>query len=187
MCVEIEAKLKVDSLQQISATLTGLGAKFVESHLQRDCHFDNAKMTLQKSDRCLRLRIQTAGQSKRFFLTYKGPKEKSRFKKRQEIEIEIPDGDSMLKLFSALGFDCVFVIEKKRHLWRLANCEIALDELPLLGNFVEIEGPDEDKIANVQSSLGLFDLPHIKKGYAALIRDKLHELGKEQKEDVLQY
>ena len=186
MSIEIEAKLKVDSLEQVAAKLTELGAEFGQEQLQTDYHFDDANMTLQKTDRCLRLRRQLVNKSERFFLTYKGAKEKSSFKKRQEIEIEIVDGDSVQKLFLALGYEKVLVIEKKRLTWHLGDCVVALDQLPLIGNFVEIEGPDEGKIADVQKSLGLSGLSHIKKGYSALIRARLRELGKEQREVFLQ-
>ena len=182
MHIEIEAKLKVDSLGQVAAKLSELGAEFGQEQLQTDYHFDNADMTLQKTDRCLRLRRQLANGSERFFLTYKGAKEKSSFKKRQEIEIEISDNESIRKLFTALGYEKTLVIEKKRLTWRLGDCEVALDELPLIGSFVEIEGPDEKKIEDVQKKLGLSKLPHIKKSYAGLLKDRLSELGKEQKE-----
>jgi predicted adenylyl cyclase CyaB len=81
MYTEIEAKLKVDSLEQMTAKLTELGAEFGQEQLQTDYHFDDANMTLQKTDRCLRLRRQLVNESERFFLTYKGAKEKSSFKK----------------------------------------------------------------------------------------------------------
>ena len=186
MCTEIEAKLKVDSLEEVKGKLTELGAEFLQEQLQRDYHFDDTEKTLQKTDRCLRLRRQLAAGGERFFLTYKGAKEKSSFKKRQEIEIEIPDSDSIRKLFSALGYQEVLVIEKRRLVWRLGDCEVALDQLPLIESFVEIEGPDEKKIDEIQKSLGLSGLPHIKKSYADLIIDRLKEIGKQQKEILLQ-
>jgi len=185
MCIEIEAKLKVDSFEEIKRKLTELGAEFLQEQLQTDCHFDDADMSLQKSDCCLRLRRQLVDESERFILTYKGAKEKSSFKKRQEIEIEIADSESVKKLFSALGYQKVLVIEKRRLTWLLSGCEVALDELPLIGSFVEIEGPDEKKIEDVQKILGLSELPHIKKSYAGLITDRLDELGKEQREVYL--
>lgn len=185
MNIEIEAKLKVDSLELVAAKLAELGAEFKQEQLQTDCHFDDANKTLQKTDRCLRLRRQLVDKSERFFLTYKSAKEKSSFKKRQEIEIEIRDGVSVGNLLLALGYEKVLVIEKRRQLWHLDDCVVALDQLPLIGSFVEIEGPDEQKIADVQKSLGLSHLPHIRKSYAALIRDKLHELGKEEREVFL--
>jgi adenylate cyclase class 2 len=172
-------------LEQVAVKLAELGAEFGQEQLHTDCHFDDAHGTLQKTDRCLRLRRQVSDGSERFFLTFKGAKEKSSFKKRQEIEIEITDGDSIRNLFSALGYEKVLVIEKRRRIWHLDNCVIALDQLPLIGSFVEIEGPDEQNIADVQKSLGLSHLSHIKKSYAALIKDKLHELGKEEREVFL--
>ncbi len=172
MCTEIEAKLKVDSLPEIEHKLSELGAEFLAEQLQTDYHFDDANTTLTKTDRCLRLRKQMVGKSESLFLTYKGAKEKSNFKKRQEIEFEIKDADSVRKLLSALGYEQSLVVEKKRRLWQLGDCEVALDRLPLLGDFVEIEGPDEEKIATVQESLGLTDLTHITESYASLVAKK---------------
>ena len=172
MCTEIEAKLKVGSLQKVKSKLEQLGAEFLAEQLQTDYHFDDADSGLTKTDRCLRLRRQMVGGSESFFLTYKGPKEKSNFKKRQEIELEIKDAASARKLLSALGYEKVLVVEKKRCVWRLGDCQIALDRLPLLGEFVEIEGPDDEKIADAQKSLGLADLPHITESYASLVAQK---------------
>ncbi len=172
MCTEIEAKLKVDSLPEIERKLPELGAEFLAEQLQTDYHFDDADTTLTKTDRCLRLRKQMVGKNESLCLTYKGAKEKSNLKKRQEIEFEIKDADSVRKLLSALGYEQSLVVEKKRRLWQLGDCEVALDRLPLLGDFVEIEGPDEERIATVQKSLGLADLPHITESYASLVAKK---------------
>jgi adenylate cyclase class 2 len=172
MCTEIEAKLKVDSLEGIEHKLTGLGAEFLAEQLQIDYFFDDVNSTLAKSDRCLRLRKQMVGKSESFFLTYKGAKEKSNFKRRQEIEFEIKDADSVRKLLSALGYEQVLSIEKNRRVWQLGDCKVALDRLPLLGDFVEIEGPDEEIIATTQEKLGLSDLSHIAESYASLIAKK---------------
>jgi adenylate cyclase class 2 len=173
MSFEIEAKLKVNSLQEVESRLRQLGAEFLAEQVQTDYHFDDANGTLAKTDRCLRLRRQRSGENEQFFLTFKGPKEKSNFKKRQEIEIEIKDADSMQKLLTALGYEAALSVEKKRQLWKFGGCEVALDELPLLGNFVEIEGPGDEEITNTQESLGLADLSHIAKSYACLMKEKL--------------
>lgn len=175
MCTEIEAKLKVDSHEQAERRLIELGAEFIAEQSQTDCHFDDANATLSKGDRALRLRRQLVGGSTRFFLTYKGPKEKSNFKKRQEIEVEISNASSTEKLLAALGYKKVVTVEKTRRLWRLSGCEVALDSLPLLGDFVEIEGPDDETINGVRKSLELSGSPHIAKSYAALTKAKLKE------------
>jgi len=178
MSTEIEAKLKVDSHKEIIEKLAELGAEFLEEQLQTDYYFDDVNSELTKTDRCLRLRRQMVGKSEKFFLTYKGAKEKNEFKKRQEIEIEVGDGDSAEKLLSALGYEKVLVFEKKRRIWRFGECVVALDELPLLGGFVEIEGPDGESIADAQRNLGLANLSHIGESYACLMDEKLRQLGK---------
>ena len=173
MCTEIEAKLKVDSLQQVADRLAELGAEFLEEQLQKDCYFDDADCGLKKADRALRLRRQLVGGQEKALLTCKSGREKGRFKRRREIEFEVGDADSAQKLLSELGYKRRVVVEKKRRLWRLGGCKVGLDEVELLGDFVEIEGPDEETIAEVQRNLGLSDLPHIAKSYASLVMDKL--------------
>jgi len=172
MSFEIEAKLKVDSLEQVRDKLKELGAEFVAEHEQKDYHFDNNTGTLTLNDSCLRLRRQTIGDTQEFYLTYKGAKEESDFKKRVEIETEIADADSIEKILAALGYEKVFTIEKIRRLWKFSDCEIALDELPSMGYFVEIEGPDDEKICDVQKRLGLAHLKHIPKSYAQLLKEE---------------
>lgn len=178
MCTEIEAKLKVDSLSEVEHKLGDLGARFLGEQLQTDYLFDDVNATLTKTDQCLRLRKQIVGRRESYFLTYKGAKEKSILKKRQEIESEIKDADSIHKLLLALGYEQVLIVEKKRRLWLFCNCEVALDQLSLLGDFVEIEGPNEENISKVQNSLGLTDLPHISKSYASLLKEQLQQSDK---------
>jgi len=182
MCVEIEAKLKVDSHREIAEKLDELGVEFLEEQSQIDYYFDDASKTLTKTDKCLRLRRLLVGDSEKFFLTYKGAKEKDQFKKRQEIEIEVADFDSAQELLSALGYEKALVFEKNRRIYRLSQCKVALDVLPLLGDFLEIEGPNGEKIADVQENLGLANLPHIAESYASLMESKLRQLGKTERE-----
>ena len=63
--------------------------------------------------------------------------------------------------------------------------QVALDELPLLGAFVEIEGPDSDTIGQVQAMLGLADVPHTADSYACLIERELSRQGQERREVYL--
>jgi len=162
MCTEIEAKLKVDSLPEVEHKLGDLGAKFLGEQLQTDYFFDDVNAALIHADKCLRLRRQIVGKSESCFLTYKGAKEKSNLKRRQEIESEIYDADSIYKLLQALGYEQILIV----------------DRLPLLGDFVEIEGPGEEEITNVQNSLGLTDLPHISKSYASMLKERLQQSDK---------
>jgi adenylate cyclase class 2 len=173
MSTETEAKLKVESHLRLAKRLAELGAEFLGEQMQTDYYFDDVDRTLTAGDKCLRVRRQLTGGTEKLLLTYKGPKEKRELKRRQEIEIEIHDRDSAEKLLSALGYGQVLVFEKNRRLWRFADCEVALDELPLLGSFVEIEGPDADMINGVQKRLSLEHLSHIPQSYASLVAERL--------------
>jgi len=172
MTMETEAKLQVDSHEEIKAKLSAAGGSFVGEQLHTDMFFDDVARSLTKSDKCLRLRTSREGGSARFYLTYKGPKQTDDYKKRQEIEAEVKDADAVEKLLVVLGYEKTLVFEKRRELWRLVDCEVALDEVPRLGRFVEIEGPDDVSIADVQRKLDLAGRSHIQQSYAALIAEK---------------
>jgi len=179
MCYEIEAKLKVDSFLEITEKLKLLKAEFIEEQIQKDDYFDTEDENLRRDDSGLRLRKQFNGQIEKLFLTYKGPREQDKFKKRQEIEIKVDNADLTEKMLMALGLIKTVVVEKKRNLWQIEQCVIALDQVKSLGNFVEIEGPDDKKIADIQKALGLAGLTHIKVSYANLMAQKFEQIGKE--------
>jgi predicted adenylyl cyclase CyaB len=180
MAIEIEAKLKlarrsggVGSHRQVIERLKKLGAEFVSEQIQKDYYFDDENGTLTRADKCLRLRRQQIGNDEKVFLTYKGAREKARYKRRQETNIEVSDAVAVERLLSGIRFNKVLTVEKKRSVWRLGGCEVGLDSAALLGDFVEIEGPSEEKIADVQKKLGLSDLPHISESYAVMVREKI--------------
>lgn len=180
MFIEIEAKLKTDSLKPIADRLKKAGAQFIEAQLHRDSYFDDKNSSFKRADKCLRLRRITAGTENKYFLTYKGPKQAGDLKRRDEIEIELKDEVAAEKLVCALGFTKVAVFEKKRFLWQYRNCQVALDELPLLGSFVEIEGPTDEQINSVRNDLKMADTKHISKSYAELMENELSQLGRTQ-------
>jgi adenylate cyclase class 2 len=193
MHIEIEAKLKlarrpggVDSLSKVVRRLKAVGAKFIGKCLQTDTYFDDGKSSLRKSDIALRIRRQLIsatrmadkGRKEQIMVTFKGPKRKGRFKQRQEIQFEVSDARLAETFLTALGYKKALVFQKKRQVWLLGGCEVAMDELPFLGSFVEIEGPDEKRIAAVQKKLGLSDLPHITDSYAVLMAKQLRRHGR---------
>jgi adenylate cyclase, class 2 len=167
--VEIEAKLKVDSLESIAQKLSQIGAKPVGTVAQTDYYFDNKNGLMAKSDKALRLRKEMRDGIEKNILAFKGPRQDGKFKRRQEVQFGIDNAEQAIELLSAIGFEKALEVKKQRRLWQIEGCEVALDELPLLGTFVEIEGPSEEIIASVQSKLGLAGLPHIKESYAILI------------------
>ena len=182
MNVEIETKIKVESLNEIAVRLDALGAKLRREVSQVDTYFDDAAETLFASDCGLRLRKQADGGNQKVILTYKGPKQKSHFKSRTEIEIEVSDFEVAAQLLNALDFKKSLAFEKRRRVWQMSDCVVCLDELPLLGNFVEIEAPTAQPITEALRKLKLADMGHINESYAHLIRAKLNEIGSDKRE-----
>ena len=74
------------------------------------------------------------------------------------------------------GAMCKFGIRQASYLDMVQEAaKDCLDDLPGLGSFVEIEGPDDKSITDAQRNLGLADLPHILESYALLVEQKLKE------------
>jgi adenylate cyclase class 2 len=169
MAVEIEAKLKVDSLTPVLAILRTLDARFLAHQDQEDLYWDTAQSQMVSEDKCLRIRIETTEQSTQTFITYKGPKQATDLKCREEIEMPVPDCDQARALLEGLGYEHKLAVHKHREQWSYKQCLIGLDQVTGLGPFVEIEGPDSDVIRDVQKDLGLGHVPHCQESYACLL------------------
>lgn len=185
MYLEIEAKLKVDSLDVVQERLIEQGASFVAERMQTDYYFDESEPIMARTDQALRLRIESDAEGRRCIVTYKGPKQVDDYKKRKEINLEVDDAEALRYLFDALGYHVALAFNKRRRVWQFADCEVALDELPLIGVFVEIEGPDSSCIARIQTALHLIDAPHVTDSYAALVAAALARRGSTDREVFL--
>ncbi|MDH4203178.1 MAG: class IV adenylate cyclase [Phycisphaerae bacterium] len=169
---EIEAKIKVAALEPVISELKELGAQFLHTMQQIDTYFMDTHKLLHKNDCGLRIRRQTINGKQSACITFKGAREKTKYKSRPEYETGIDNVEMMENIFEALGYHKRLVVEKKRSVWRLDACEVCLDELPDLGCFVEVEGADEETISSVLAKLNLQDQPHISKGYASMTAQK---------------
>jgi adenylate cyclase class 2 len=182
MSIEIEAKLSVPSLEPTRARLEHLGAERVGLVVEMNTFFDTDDRSLLAADKGLRLRQarDAAAASKaeaKSTLTYKGPRRHGQLKNREEIELGINGDRALIDLLGALGFGRVLTFEKRRESWKLNGCSVELDELPHLGTFVEIEGPDEPSILEVRKQLQLDQRPLVKASYVALLMTHLQERG----------
>ena len=74
----------------------------------------------------------------------------------------------MQEILQRLGFQEVILYEKQRASWELGDCEVLLDELPRLGWFVEIEGPELASIEHARQLLGLQTAPAVPETYVEL-------------------
>ena len=179
MPVEIEAKMRLDDEPAMIALLRQRGAVRVGDFLETNTFYDTKDRSLLANDSGLRLRIAkdlNTGQE-RYIITHKGPNHVGLLKMREETELEVASATDAEQLLNQLGFMRRLRFQKRRHSWTLDDCQIELDRLPILGNFIEIEGPSESAVMRTRANLGLSHCPLVKKGYATMVSRLLEDQG----------
>jgi adenylate cyclase class 2 len=189
MAKETEIKLPVRDLKAFKRKVKKLGGKPVGAVSGRvhemNVIFDTPDGGLAKHGQLLRVRTETPlGPGKkavpsRVMLTFKQPTvrgvdgEGSRFKVREETEVQVIDAEALAKIFVGLGLQGWFTYEKYRTTWKLGAANrwakdllVELDETPV-GNFVELEGPAE-AIDRAAEELGFARRDYLVKNYLAL-------------------
>lgn len=181
MAVEREAKIKVSDLEAIQNRLRENGGIDKGEVLERNWVLDRHDGSLQTEDVLLRIRNNGG---KGGVLTVKCRlDEEGEFKCRQELETEVDSTEELLRQLKMIGFGIKWIYEKRRATWHFGNCVIALDILPELGSFVEIEG-EADCIRNVAQTLGLDPNDHLNENYLALWENHLCKCGDEKRHMV---
>jgi len=171
MPTELEAKLHVNDHAAVREHLRAAGAEPRGSVLETNTLLDTPDGQLHARGCGLRVRLAVCDDTGELTctVTYKGPRSAGVFKQREEIETTAGDGDALRGLFYALGYTRSLIFEKRRETWALNGCLIELDEVPQLGRFVEVEGPDEQAIHNTIDALDLNAAERVVDSYAALL------------------
>lgn len=171
MAVEREAKMQVPDHAAVRARLVQLGATRTGWVLESNSFYDTQDRRLLAAGEGLRVRrardLEGDGHSAR--LTFKGPRQPGVLKTREEIEIAVSDADVIEQIFERIGLARVMRFEKRRETYGLDGCEVALDELPRLGPFVEVEGPSEQAVMAVRVKIGLGNTPLLTSSYTAML------------------
>ena len=133
---ETEAKFFIADQARLAVRLLALHPRIVQARTHElNLRFDTAQGDLTQAGRVLRLRQDSSVR-----LTYKGQAQiKSGASDRVEIEFGVSDFAAARNLLLALDYQVVFIYEKYRTTYAMADVEVMLDELPY-GNFIEIEG-----------------------------------------------
>jgi adenylate cyclase, class 2 len=164
--IEIEVKLRLpDKLGKIRRRLQALGFRMIKRRaLESNVLFDNSKRTLRKHGKLIRVRMIGG----RRILTYKGPSEPGKYKKRPELEIDLPSGAAIEAIFTHMGYRPVFRYEKFRTEYANSSAagKVLLDETPI-GNFFEIEGAPR-WIDHTARLLGFSSSDYITRSYGYL-------------------
>lgn len=150
--IELEVKARVPR-ERLDALRRELGPPLaVEEHA--DAFYAHPARDLAATDEALRL----SRRAERVELTYKGPKLDERTKARREVTLAVHDARAAEDLLEALGFARVAEVRKTRRLHERAGFEVALDEVPGLGWFVEVERALPDDAARGEAEREAFAL-----------------------------
>ncbi|MEX0776039.1 MAG: class IV adenylate cyclase [Phycisphaeraceae bacterium] len=185
MIIEIEAKMRLTEAEQLDGRLEALGARRGPLVYETNVFFDTPQGTLKAQDQGLRVRIERLADRDEpltVAITHKGPRAHGQLKRRAETEVGVSDGTAAGALLKTLGYVQVFLFEKRRQKWELGGCHIAIDTLPYLGHFIEIEGPTEPAVLSMRQQLQLTAVPMIQASYIAMLRTYVleHQLPGDQ-------
>lgn len=177
MGIEIEAKMKVDDHGPVRARLHQLGAIAKQPVLETNTFFDTPDRALYSQGKGLRVRYMRGLKEtfEKTVITFKGPQMLGPLKSRPEHEVTVTNPIEAVAFFEAMGYMRTLSFQKRRESWRLGECTVELDEVPHLGFFVEIEGPDEHIVMEAREALGLSDHPLIKTAYTSLLAEYMRQ------------
>jgi adenylate cyclase, class 2 len=179
---ETELKIPVPDLDAVRARLEAAGGvRQGGVEQERNLLFDTPERSLTAAGHALRLR-RSGG---RFLLTHKGPVSyRGQVKQRDELELEVADGEVMERILLRVGFTPLIRYEKERERWRVGAVEVALDHTRM-GDFVEIEGRFEE-LGRVAAALALDPDQAVRGSYLSLWEQYRREHGElELPEDML--
>jgi predicted adenylyl cyclase CyaB len=171
--VETESKYPVKDARKLATLLGRLGFKAeAQSKFQRDEYFDTPEMLSKRLDYVVRLRKEDG----MLAVALKGPRHWIG-KTYSRIELEFPAGseNQVRQALGRSGFDVTWYFEKRRTTYRRKDDHllVAVDEIPELGFFIEIEG-SLSKIREIEAELQNVLGPQEKRNYAELF--KAHKL-----------
>lgn len=129
----------------------------------------------------LRLRLTPLADT----FTWKGAvKPDPRLKIREEIEVSVEEGGTLLTILERIGLRIIFRYQKFRQIFQLDNGLTAvIDETPF-GWFTELEGPPEE-IERVSRELELKPENHVRASYAGYFAMELERLGRKGETEVV--
>ena len=134
---EIELKILNINVKEVKEKLKELQAQKVFDGNVHATHLDSKDYRLRKEGKDLRVR--TVGDKIEF--CFKGPNESSKFKTKEEIEVNTSSLQDTIKILNKLGFEAWGEFKKHRESYKIGNVRFEIDTYPELPTFLEIEAP----------------------------------------------
>ncbi|MGC8610668.1 MAG: class IV adenylate cyclase [Thermoplasmata archaeon] len=150
--MEIEVKYRIKNIDDLEKKIVELGAEYLGEVIESDFYYNHPCKDFSKTDEAIRIRKYERG----ILLTYKGPRKKSDYKIREEIETIVDE--NIFDILKKLNFKEIANIIKRRKKYRIWNVNILLDHVENLGNFIELEIFDENYLQNIEKLVNILDL-----------------------------
>ena len=144
---EVEIRALVPEPKRAATALQRGGFALIDVFDQHDIIHDRPDGSLFRSGQKIRLRIE--GDHAEF--TYKGAFQgDATASRRAEINVVVNPSDvpALSEMLEALGYPMLFQVKKVRTVFRSGSVAATLDEWPIIGSMLELEGP-EDEIKGV--------------------------------------
>jgi adenylate cyclase class 2 len=143
--IEIEVKARVANLKEVEKNVREIGGVFIGKDEQEDIYFDAVDRNFREHDEVLRIRKTPHGDR----VTYKKKRADKDARIRTEHEVKVESGDEFAELLKDLSFVHIAKIRKARESYSVSGCNVELDRVEGLGDFVEVEIliPENEDIA----------------------------------------
>jgi len=148
MHIEYECTLLEINREELIKKLEEMGAIKKGEYLQRRYTYDFKPVQKNKW-----IRLRTNGQ--KTTLTIKNVTDKNLIGGTKELEVTVEDFDKMHFMLAELGYVHRNYQENKRTIYQLGNIEIDIDKWPLIPEYAEIEGPNEEAVKAFVEKLNL--------------------------------
>ena len=142
--IEVELKSVVDDVDRRRAAVEAAGATLVFSGRLEDRRYDTAERALTATDQVLRVRVYRDAHGTTSELDWKGPtRREDGYKRREEIETDVSDGDALVAILDKLGYVVTIAIDREIAQYDLAGTMIRFERYPRMDTLVEVEGTPE--------------------------------------------
>lgn len=179
--VETEAKFPVKDGKALRELLEVEGFAVACEEKQRDEYYDREDKAFSSLDFVIRLR-DTENDS---VIGLKGPRfyTESGEYSRVELEFQTRSREASIESLSSKELSPYWFFEKRRTTYRRSRDEtvVCLDEIPLLGEFIEVEG-ELDQIRLIRKKLGECIGDPERRNYGELFKDHMVNMGSEPSE-----
>tara|TARA_Y100000310_G_C20415449_1_gene684084 strand:+ start:84 stop:602 length:519 start_codon:yes stop_codon:yes gene_type:complete len=147
---EIEVKILEIDVEEIRKKLLALGAEKVFDGELKVTGFDYPDERLDKEGKILRVRKV----GEKVELCFKGKKEASKFKVREEIEVTTSGFKDTITILEKAGLQIFYKGEKRRESYQIEKVRFEIDYYEGIPPFLEIEAQTEEEVIEWVEKLG---------------------------------